>query len=374
MGQRDALTRQLVHRALGAQHDADEVADRVLNQLRETPRAARIPRSGVGRGMVRRVPYWTVAAAVVLVLTNVVAARLIPSYATQLADAPVIGPISAPLLELAGLTPSQLTPARSSATVDGQTITVVGGFADASRTVVVIKVDGHDSPPSKTTAGYGVLATLTDQYGHSYSGCCGVEDSQELVFQPLVGRATHGPVRLTLDVTLLVMNSPAPPGHPSSQSRFAGNWILGLTVAQHSAATPAVPAPVTVDGITYEVTSIAISGTAVSVEWRASGGSPIAQLWILTRGPGSPPAAASKLQFEYLYPAIEPAQGSLARTNLGPPSPARLPSASLADTWELTEVSPELVIGKLWQVLPGPGRYLIAIGRPTAASFPLTVP
>lgn len=374
MGQRDVVTRQLVHRALGVEHDADDVADRVLGQLREIRRGPRAPRSSVRRVMVRRVPYWTVPAAVVLVLINLIAARLIPSYAMQLADAPVIGPISAPLLELEGLTPSQLTPARSSVTADGQTITVVGGFADTSRTVVVIKVDGHDSLPSKSATEYSVLASLTDQYGHSYSPCCGGGSSGDLMFQPLVGRATHGPVRLTLDVTSLVVTSPASPGHPSTQSRFAGSWILGLTVTQHSAVRPATPAPVTVDGITYQVTSIVVSGQEVYVAWHASGGSPIAQLWSLSRGPGSPAAADSNLTFEYLYPAIEPAQGSLAHTNLGPPSPAGLPPASLADTWELTEVSSELVTGKLWQVLPGPGTYLLAIGRPTLVSFPVTLP
>ena len=250
--------------------------------------------------------------------------------------------------------------------MDGQTITVIGGFADTSRTVVVIQVDGRNSPPSKTAAQYSVLATLTDQYGHSYSGGWG---NQELVFHPLVGRAMHGPVRLTLHVTLLVLNSASSPGSPSTQARFAGNWILGLTVTENSAVTQTIPPPITVDGITYAVTSITISGTDVSVAWRASGGSQIAQYWSLTRGPGSPAAAASNLQFEYLYPAIEPAGGSLASTNLGPPS-----SAGLMDTWGLTEISPELITGQLQQDLPAPGRYLIAIGRPTLASFPITVP
>ena len=179
----------------------------------------------------------------------------------------------------------------------------------------------------------------------------------------------HGPVRLTLHVALLIFDSASSPGHPSTQSRFAGNWILGLKVTQHSAVTATVPAPGTVAGITYAVTSITISGTDVTVNWRASGGGPIAQLWSLTRGPGSPAAAASNIQFECLYPAIEPAGGSLASTNLGPPS-----SAGLMDTWGLTEISPDLITGQLQQGLPAPGRYLIAIGRPTLASFPITVP
>ncbi len=374
MDPRDAATKELVHRALSADHDAVAVADRVLSQLRELPARSRMPRRRNGKRSARRALGWTSAGVVALVLGNLFAARLVPSYAVQLADAPVVGSISAPLLQLAGLTPIQLTPASSSATVDGQTITVVGGFADTSRTVVVIQVDGRNSPPSKTAAQYYVQATLTDQYGHSYSGCCGGEDNQELVFQPLVGRAMHGPVRLNVHVTLLVMNSASSPGHPSTQSRFAGNWVLGLTVTQHSAVTPNLPAPITVDGITYEVTSITISGTDVSVGWRASGGSPIAQLWSLTRGPGSPAAAALKLQFEYLYPAIEPAGGTLAGTNLGPASPASLPPASLLDTWGLTEISSELIIGQLEQDVPAPGSYLIAIGRPTVVSFPITVP
>ena len=369
MEPRDGATKELVHRALGADHDASSVADRVLGQLRELPARPRTPPWRGGLRSAGRPLGWISAALVALVLGNLIAARIVPGYAMQLANAPAIGPISGPLLQLAGLAPSQLTPASSSATVDGQTITVVGGFADTSRTVVVIQVDGRNSPPSKAAAQYYVQATLTDQYGHSYSERYGGEDNQDLVFQPLVGPAMHGPVRLTLHVTLLIIDSAPSPGHPSSQSRFAGNWILGLTVTQHSAVTATIPAPVTVAGITYAVTSITISGTDVTVNWRASGGGPIAQLWSLTRGPGSPAAAASNLQFEYLYPAIEPAGGSLASTNLGPPS-----SAGLMDTWGLTEISPELITGQLQQGLPAPGRYLIAIGRPTLASFPITVP
>jgi hypothetical protein len=366
MEPRDAATKELVHRALGSDDEAPAVADRVLDQLRELPARPRIPRWTDGRRSTRRTLGWTSAAVVALLLGNLIAARLVPSYAVELASAPVIGPISAPLLQLAGLTPSQLTPASSSATVDGQTITVVGGLADTSRTVVVIQVDGRNSPLSKSAAQYNVLATLTDQYGHSYSGG---GDGGELGFQPLVGPATHGPVRLTLHVTLLVMNSASSPGHPSTQSRFAGNWILGLSVTQHSPVTPTTPAPVAVDGITYTVTSITISGTEVSVDWRASGGSPIAQLWSLTRGPGIPVNTVSNLQFEYLYAAIEPPGGSLASTNLGPPSPASLP-----DTWGLDEISSELITGQLYQVVPAPGSYLIAIGRPTIVSFPISVP
>ncbi|MGB6772529.1 MAG: hypothetical protein WBF51_11100 [Candidatus Dormiibacterota bacterium] len=369
MEPRDAATKKLVHRALGADDDAPAVADRVLDQLRELPATPRIPRWRDGRRSAGRALGSTSTAVVVLVLGNLIAARLVPSYAVELADAPVIGPISAPLLQLTGLTPSQVTPASSSATVDGQTITVVGGFADTSRTVVVIQVDGRNSPLSKTAAQYSVLATLTDQYGHSYSGGGG-GDNQELVFQPLVGRAMHGPVRLTLDVTLLVMNSASSPGHPSTQSRFAGNWILGLTVTQHSAVTKTVPAPVTVDGITYAVTSITISGTDVSVDWRASGGSQIAQYWSLTRGPGyAGEPAATNLDFEYFFALIEPPGGSLASTNLGPPPPT-----SPFDVTGIDVISSELITGQLQQVVPAPGRYLIAIGRPTVVSFPINVP
>ncbi len=367
MEPRDGATKELVHRALGADQDAPEVADRVLGQLRELPARPPIPPWRGGLRGAGRLLGWTSAALVVLVLGNLIAARLVPRYAVELADAPVIGPVSAPLLQLAGLTPGQVTPASSSATVDGQTITVIGGFADTSRTVVVIQVDGRNSPPSKTAAQYSVLATLTDQYGHSYSGG---GDNQELVFQPLVGPAMHGPVRLTLHVTLLVLNSASSPGNPSTQSRFAGNWILGLTVTEHSAVTQTIPAPITVDGITYAVTSITISGTDVTVDWRAYGGSQIAQYWSLTRGPGDAGApAANNLDFEYFFALIEPLGGSLASTNLGPPPPT-----SPFDATGIGVISPDLITGQLQQVVPAPGRYLIAIGRPTLVSFPITVP
>jgi hypothetical protein len=367
MEPRDAATKELVHRALGADDDAPAVADRLLGQLRELPARPRIPRWTDGRRRTGRALGWTSAAVVALLLGNLIAARLVPSYAADLAYAPVIGPITAPLLQFAGLAPSQLAPSSSSATVDGQTIKVEGGFADTSRTVVVIQVDGRNSQLSKTGAGYTVQATLTDQYGHSYS-LVNNGEPQDLWFQPLVGPAMHGPVRLTLHVSLLIMYSASSPGSPGTQSRFAGHWSLGLTVTQHPAATEAAPAPVTVGGTTYAVTSITISGTDVSIHWRASGGSQIAQYWSLTRGPGAAESDSGNLALKYFYAAIESPGASLARTNLGSMSPSPI------DVSGFVLISPELITGQLQQVVPAPGKYLIAIGRPTVVSFPIAVP
>lgn len=356
-------TRELVQHALATAEDPETVADRVADWLHYRISSGGRPAPGVPRRMAMPVFRWVAVAVAVLVLGNLVAARALPGYALALADAPVIGGISTPLLQLAGLAPSQVSPAGSTATVDGQTIKVLGGFADTARTVVIVQVDGRNSPPSKTAAGYDVLASLTDQYGHRYSQTVA---GQDLWFQPLVGPATKGPVHLTLHVTQLNMWSASSPGRPSTQSEFTGNWVLGLTVMQQPDVAPPLPSPVTVNGTTYAVTSIKISGTEVSVNWRASGGSEIAQLYKLDYQPGGPDVAPGSpeqmISMRYFMPAILNPDGSYA----GPTGNSNNSGFGI--------ISPTLITGRIQYVLQGPGRYLIAMGRPPVVTFPITIP
>lgn len=370
MHQDGAATREMVREAMGASSDAPVVADRVLARLREGSRP-QLP--STRRTSSRRMLAWAVVGLIVAVLAgNVVAARVSPSYATALAKAPLVGGFAGPLLRAAGLTTAQLTPASSKATSHGHTLAVVGGFADTTRTVVVIQVDGKNTPLGKTVAGYDAASgkyhghltdpTLRDQYGHSYDSAGGV--GQDLFFGPLVGRAAHGPVRLTLLVPTINFNAAHRAVTPAKGESVNGDWIVSLTLTQHPAVTIPSPAPVKVGDITYTIKSIQVSGTFVSVYWRAYGGTEIASLYQQTRVPGGPNSSPGSpfmtLSKRLFWASIENKNGGLARTY------------GLSSGYGFD--SPTLIIGKLQEPLIKPGTYLIAIGVPTLVSFPITVP
>jgi hypothetical protein len=316
---------------------------------------------------------WAVIGLIVAVVAgNVVAARVSPSYATALAKAPLVGGFAGPLLRAAGLTTAQLTPASSKATSHGHTLAVVAGFADTTRTVVVIQVDGKNTPIGKTVAGYVAASgmyhghltdpTLRDQYGHSYDIAGGV--GQDLFFGPLVGKAAYGPVRLTLLVPTINFYAATRVGTPHKGRTVNGDWIVSLTLTQHPAVTIPSPAPVKVGDITYTIKSIQVSGTLVSVYWRASGGIEIASLYQQTRQPGgpntSPGSPFTTLSNRLFSASIVNSSGSQARTSGGSSG--------------ITFASANLIIGTLQDPLAKPGSYLITIGVPTLVSFPITVP
>jgi hypothetical protein len=368
--QDDEATRDVVRTALGPSSDAPIVAERVLAGLREGSRHQLQSRR---RTRSRRMLAWAVVGLIfVVVAGNFVAARVSPSYATALAKAPLVGGFAGPLLRAAGLTTEQLTPASSKATSHGHTLAVVGGFADTTRTVVVIQVDGKNTPLGKTVAGYVAASgmyhghltdpTLRDQYGHSYDIAGGV--GQDLFFGPLVGRAADGPVRLTLLVPTINFNAAHRAGTPAKGESVNGDWIVRLTLTQHPAVTIPSPAPVKVGDITYTIKSIQVSGTFVSVYWRASGGTEIASLYQQTRQPGGPDVAPGSpfmtLSNSLFSASIENKSGSMART--------------YGFSGGITFASPTLIIGKLQDPLAKPGSYLIAIGVPALVSFPITVP
>jgi hypothetical protein len=272
---------------------------------------------------------------------------------------PLVGAISTPVLRLAGLSPSQVTPATGSATSSGHTISLIGASADAARTVVLVQVDGHDAPPSKTAAGYQLDATLTDTYGHSYSRIGG--QTSDLWFEPLVGPAARGPANLTLHVSSLMLWPADSSGAPRTVTTVKGDWSIGLTVTRRPGVTVAIPAPVTVGDMTYTVTSIRVSGTEVTVNWTVTGGREIASLYQATRSGGFSPEWKT-IGDRYFMGWILNTDGSSAG----------VPGNS--DNGGYGVVSSQAVTGSVQHVLPGPGTYVLAIGRPAVVQFPITIP
>jgi hypothetical protein len=352
--------RDMVRLALAADDsDADAAAGRVLRALRAARAGDRQPALKTRRRPVGRSLRLALAVAMVALVGNLLAARIAPDYAASLSNAPLVGAISRPVLRLAGLGSAEVTPATGLATSSGHTISLVGGAADTARTVVLVQVDGHDAPPSKTAAGYQLLdLALTDQYGHSYDRIGG--QTGDLWFQPLVGQASHGPAHLTLHVTSLSLWAAGTPDQTAKEQTVQGDWSLGLSVTQKPGIAVPLPAPITVGDLTYTVTSIRVSGTEVTVDWTATGGQEIAGLYDSTpRGPRSAPRPDLSNHF---FGYIQNADGSDAGVT------------GNSDNFGFSVVSAHVVKGTTQQVLPGPGTYVLAIGRPVVARFPITIP
>src|SRR5205823_15127075 len=94
----------------------------------------------------RRNPARLVAVAVagvaVLVIANGVAAYIAPRYGQALAQVPLVGGISAKLLEFSGVTASKVTVVNDSPTSSGHTVRLLAAYADGLRTVLFIANDG----------------------------------------------------------------------------------------------------------------------------------------------------------------------------------------------------------------------------------------
>ena len=361
--------RQLVLTALGSSPQAGAVAARLAARLRHGALESSRRTQQIQRLRIRSTA--ALVALAVVVAANVAAVRLLPTYAQAVAHAPLVSDLPRPVLQLAGLTEAQVTRVAVSATASGHTVTLLAASADSARTVVIIQVDGLDSPPVKSAAGYQLDATLTDQYGKAYQRIGG--QGGDLWFSPLSGAATHGTAALTLRVQSLDM-WPAiapdaafrPPSSGSKQVR--GDWVVGTTVTRRAGVPVALPSTKTVAGVTYTVTSIRISGTEVTIDWKVTGDPRAAALYravkkngwssVLGPQPGGPNTADS-----FLDAGIVNADGTAA------PS---VPGNSDNGAYVLT--SERLVEGDVQGVLPGPGDYLLRIGQQPTVEFGFKVP
>ena len=157
----------------------------VLESDTQTP-PERSPAKSRPRPNRRRVPAWLAAAAALLLFGNLAVVYFAPTYGLALAGTPGLGDAVQPVLEFSGLNPDQLTPANETASSAGHTIRVTGGFADPTRTVVLIEVDGQHPLPNKHQTCCEVEARLTDQFGVSYAQRHNL-DVLTLAFEPLTG-------------------------------------------------------------------------------------------------------------------------------------------------------------------------------------------
>ena len=208
----EALARRLA--TLDVPIDAALVSRRALAAARGTRRPAP--------------PRWRFVAivALVLVLLSAGLSYYAPVFAQSLADAPIAGSVAGWLLQQVGLANAshRVTVFGENATSSGYTIELVGGYADAGRTVLFIRV----TPPANA---FSILkpAEVTDQFGRSYrmSGATWNSDTGEglVVLTPIDGLAAKLGARLRIAFHEVEVG----PG-PTTR-RIAGRWVLGATLA-----------------------------------------------------------------------------------------------------------------------------------------------
>jgi hypothetical protein len=248
--------------------DTDPLAGRLAalpltppSRLTDPSRLAALPavRRITRRRQVRRSLAYATAGSV-LIGANGVAAYYAPVYAQMLGDAPGLGLVSGPALAAAGLSAHELQPMHDSSNDHGITATLVGGYADGLRTTLIIGFAGVTSGNNGMSIGHA--CRLSDQFGQNYAlvGGWGIDvGPYPMHFQPLRGAAARVGARLTVscDVT--------------SAGGTIGGLTLHATLLPNSVRTLATPAPVVVDGSTYQVAGLRLTGDAIEVHTVVTG-------------------------------------------------------------------------------------------------------
>jgi hypothetical protein len=300
------------------------------------PRAAR-RRVALGAGLIAA-----------LLAANAVGTYFVPRYGQALANAPFLGAASGPILRSVGLDGSSLTELSGSTTSNGHTLQLVSGYADSVRTVVFVQVDGRPlEAPSKTSYGFYLHGTLSDQFGHTYHQVFGGAQGAASSFEPMVWPATATGARLTLHVTALM-----PTGY--GDSTVKGDWSLTFTLTQQPGRLLDLPAPLQVGDTTYTFTRMQVSGDLFELNWSITGGAATRMDALVDgyygRNPAPPPAVQEK---------IREAGAQLVPTLLGPNGT----SANFLEWgWELPRRQPAR--GNLKATIPVHGRWVIRLGPP----------
>jgi len=236
---------------------------------------------------------------------------------------------------------------------NGHTLQLVAGYADGLRTVLFVGIDGkglignpkqYGRFPGEYVVGpEGV--TLTDQFGHTYSG--GGTGGADVQFEPLVWPASATGARLTLHVTTLEGYWQIASG--GKPIEVHGNWTLHATLVQEPSHSLPLPQPVRTADAVYAFTSIRATRTEVQIHWTVSG-SPNDEMHRLTDGvpigPGSPGDEVDKLTRGYFWGALFDEAGNRLS---GPGFGAEFPKGGPAR-------------GDMDIFIPGPGRYRIQLG------------
>lgn len=252
------MARRLV--TLEPRVDATALVGRVL--AHEPIRARRRP---------RRLLLTTVAAAFFLVATTIVTSYYAPAFAQAVADAPIAGGITGLMLRNAGLAgvPHRITAMGDTSSSAGYQMELVGGYADAGRTILFMRA----TPPARVVPAVGVGSelALTDQFGQSYRFIGAAQDmstgENTFLFQPLRWPASAVGARLRLSFNRIEV------GLPPSSNVVTGRWELSATLAADESRTMQLPAGGAIGEISVSFTRVVATPSAVLVDLDVDSGS-----------------------------------------------------------------------------------------------------
>jgi hypothetical protein len=244
----DVLARRLA--TLEVPVNVDRVSQRVL-VARRKPRGTSIR--------------WRVLAAVplALLLVSAAASYYAPIFAQALADAPFAGSISGPMLRQFGLAgmPHRVSAFGDRVTSGGYTAELLGGYADAARTILFVRID----PPARAFAPFGEIR-LSDQFGHMYRMVGATSNmttgENALLFQPIEGLAATVGARLHVAFTSIEE------GLPPASRTIAGRWDLTATLAVDEGRDLPTPDPMQLGVARLEFTRVRALPVGVLAEFR----------------------------------------------------------------------------------------------------------
>ena len=244
------LLEQRLHDLAVPTPDATRVSGRVLG-TRPSPHQRRALR---------------IAAAPVAVIVMVaLVAYFVPAADTALADVPFAGD----LLRSAGLVGARdrITSVGSSATSSGYMLTLVGAYADSTRTVLLVR----SNPPSLPA--FPEHVWLTDQFGHSYQPSGGVTNmlsgDETMEFGPLAWPDALTGARITLHINSLEAIGPSPDFRSLGEVR--GEWNLPATIGVDEASSLPLPAAATTGSIHYRFTSVRYTPATIVLDMIVTG-------------------------------------------------------------------------------------------------------
>jgi hypothetical protein len=229
----------------------------------ETPDAGRVSArvlAHTAKRPSRRLPRLTAGAMATLALIALVA-YFAPAADTALAGVPVAGD----LLRQAGLVNAagRITSVGAVSTSSGYRITLVGAYADSTRTVLLINCD----PPALLTS-----VDLRDQFGRSYFYQGGVTDGRTgniaIQFDPLAWPDAVTGARITVHVSSIETTDIA------SRSQIAGSWTLPATLGVDQTTSLPLSGTASLGPLQVRFSSVGYTPATVTVDLEITGVTP----------------------------------------------------------------------------------------------------